>query len=460
MKAKRVAWMALAALMVVGLIACQQSKAPAGPPAVPTPVPGASDEAKAPAPQGGDNAGAPSAPAESLEGELTIFSWWTAGGEADGLAELIKVFEQKYPKVKVVNAAVAGGAGTNAKAVLKTRMLGGDPPGTFQVHGGSELIETWVDAGLMAPITNLFALEGWKSAFPEQLVDMVSKDGEIYAVPSNVHRGNMLWYNKAVFDKAGVAAVPTNFDEWIAACEKIKATGVTPLALASRNKWPVLHLFENLLVEAGGTDFYRELFAGKVPWTDARVKTALEHLAALLKYVNKDHAALTWDQASGQVQQGKAAMNVMGDWAKGYYTAQGWKPGEEYDAAPTPGTGGVFFVVTDTFGLPAKAPNPDLTRAFLKVVGSVEGQLNFNPKKGSIPARTDVPRGAFDVIAQRTMDDFAKDTLVPSAAHGSAVKEAFVVEMNDALSVFLSRKNVDKTASALQQAASDTGVVQ
>jgi len=69
-------------------------------------------------------------------GNLEIFSWWTAGGEADGLAEMFKIYQAKYPNVKIVNAAVAGGAGTNAKAVLKTRMESGKPPYSFQVHAG------------------------------------------------------------------------------------------------------------------------------------------------------------------------------------------------------------------------------------------------------------------------------------------------------------------------------------
>jgi len=80
-------------------------------------------------------------------GKLEIFSWWTAGGEADALQALFDVYHKQYPAVQIVNATVAGGAGTNAKAVLKTRMLGGDPPDTFQVHAGHELIDTWVKSG-------------------------------------------------------------------------------------------------------------------------------------------------------------------------------------------------------------------------------------------------------------------------------------------------------------------------
>jgi glucose/mannose transport system substrate-binding protein len=395
--------------------------------------------------------------AQATANELTIFSWWTAGGEADGLAELIKLFEAQNPGVKVVNAAVAGGAGTNAKAVLKTRMLGGDPPGTFQVHGGAELIEQWVKSKYMAPITSLFDELGLRDKFPKQLLDLVTYNGQIYAVPSNIHRGNVLWYNKAIFDKQHLTP-PKTIDDLLVVCKKLKAAGVTPLSLGSREKWPVTHLFEDLLLAAGGADFYRDLFAGKIAWTDNRVKLALSTLQSLMPYFNDDHAALTWDQATGLVQQGKAAMNVMGDWAKGYFTANHAKPNVDFGAVPTPGTVGFFVVVTDTFGLPAKAPNPKATLAFLKVVASVEGQVNFNLKKGSIPARIDVPTGQFDEIARATMADFAANVLVPSCAHGSAVIESFVTALNDQLSVFIAGGNADETAKALEAAARDAGI--
>jgi len=407
----------------------------------------------------------PAAPAQpdaeagqGIGGEMTFFSWWTAGGEAEGLADLLNFFQKKFPGVKVINAAVAGGAGTNAKAVLKTRMMGGDPPDSFQVHGGSELIDTWVKAGLMQPITDLYQQEGWNDKFPQGLIDMVSKDGEIYAVPSNVHRGNVLWVNRSLFEAQGIPVMNMNYEAFFDACEKFKAAGVAPLALASRNKWPVTHLFESILLGVGGPIFYQELFDGQIAWTDKRVKESLEILKRMMGYVNKDHAALTWDQASGLVMQGKAAMNVMGDWAKGYFTTNGWIPDKDFGALPAPQTGGRFVVVTDTFGLPKGAPNAAAAREFLKVVGSAEGQVAFNIKKGSIPARIGVPTDAFDPIAVRTIKDFAADRLVPSCAHGSATVELFVTAINDELGIFIQNLDPEKTMNALEAAALDAGV--
>ena len=68
------------------------------------------------------------APAGGEESEVEVFSWWTGGGEAAGLDAMIEVFKEKNPNIEFVNSAVAGGAGTNARAVLATRLSADEPP--------------------------------------------------------------------------------------------------------------------------------------------------------------------------------------------------------------------------------------------------------------------------------------------------------------------------------------------
>ncbi len=107
---------------------------------------------------------------ENSDGAVEIFSWWTGAGEEDGLLALIDLFNELHPDIEVKNAAVAGGAGTNAKAVLATRMQGNDPPSTFQVHGGEELNKSWVAADKMAPLNDLYKENDWMDKFP-RIVD-------------------------------------------------------------------------------------------------------------------------------------------------------------------------------------------------------------------------------------------------------------------------------------------------
>ena len=98
---------------------------------------------------------------ELPENAVEIFSWWTGAGEEAGLLALIDLFQEQYPEYDVVNSAVAGGAGTDARAVLASRMQAGDPPGTFQIHAGRVLLDTWVAADAMEPLNFLYEEEGW-----------------------------------------------------------------------------------------------------------------------------------------------------------------------------------------------------------------------------------------------------------------------------------------------------------
>ena len=137
--------------------------------------------------------------------KLEIFSWWTSPGEVEALDALYKVYKDANSKIEVINAAISGGtgAGGNAKAALKTRMLGNNPPDSFQVHLGRELIDTHVTANKMDPVDDLYKSEGWDKVFPKSLIDITTNGGKIWAVPVNIHRSNVLWFNKKILSTTG-----------------------------------------------------------------------------------------------------------------------------------------------------------------------------------------------------------------------------------------------------------------
>ncbi|QIZ65954.1 ABC transporter substrate-binding protein [Geobacillus subterraneus] len=427
MRKKAAVWLSLALGFGMALSGCSSNSV--------------SDDAK----QGNQKAG------EKLE----IFSWWTGAGEEDGLKALIKLFQEKYPDIEVENAAVAGGAGTNAKAVLASRMQGDDPPSTFQVHGGAELNEGWVAAGKMEPLNDLYEQEGWMDKFPKALIDMVSKDGNIYSVPVNIHRGNVLWYNKKVFADNGLQP-PKTFDEFFQVADQLKAKGVTPLALGDKEPWTATHLFETVLLGTLGADGYKKLWTGELSFDDPKVKQAAETFKKMLGYINEDHSSRNWQDAAQLVAEGKAAMYVMGDWAKGYFVNDlQLNVNEDFGYVPTPNTDGKFMVITDTFGLPKGVKNPDDVKKFLALLGSVEGQDAFNPLKGSIPARIDADPSKYDEYGKQTMEDFKNAELAPSLAHGSAAPEGFVTKVNQAINIFVTQKDVNSFIGTLVSAAAE-----
>lgn len=389
--------------------------------------------------------------------KVEVFSWWTGGGEAAGLEAMIKVFNQKNPNVEFINAAVAGGAGTNARAVLATRLQAGDPPDSWQGHAGQELIGTYVAGNQIQPLNGLYEEEGWLAVMPETLIPLISDKGNIYSVPVNIHRANVLWYNPAVLSANGVA-VPTTMDEWFAAMDTLQAAGVTPLALGEQ--WTKMHLMETVLLGTLGPDKYNGLWTGATNWGSAEVTAALENFQKILTYTNSDSASLSWQDAAQLVVNGNAAFNVMGDWAEGYFRELGKAPMADYGWAPVPGSVGVFQFLSDSFVLAVGAPDEEGAMAWLKVAGSKEGQEAFNPVKGSICARTDCDKNLFGVYLQSAMDDWASNIVVGSLTHGVVANDSWKSEIDTALGLFIQNNDLAVFQSALAAACTSSGPCQ
>jgi glucose/mannose transport system substrate-binding protein len=395
---------------------------------------------------------------ESALTKLEVFSWWTSGGEVAALDALFDNYRQLYPGVGVINATVAGGSGSAARPILQTRLAVGNPPDTWQSHPGWELLSQYVEPNYCEPVTDLYQHEGWDKVIPKALVDMMTKDGKNYAVLAGVHHGNVLWYNKKLLDQNGIkVGDKMTFDEFFAACDKLKAAGISALGVGDSGIWASAQLFENTLLGVVGPDGWTDLFSGKMKWDDPKVKQAMQYFAKMQDYLNSDHAKLTWDQAVEELMEGKVAFTSMGDWADGEFIKAGKKEQEDFGWVNHPGTDGSFIIVADGFTLAKGAPHKDAAIAWLKSIGSKEAQEAFSPLKGSIPARTDVDKSKFDGYHQWSMTEFAKDRLVPSCAHGEAAPPAFQEALNGAVTSFMLDKDAEKFANALVQASGKVG---
>jgi glucose/mannose transport system substrate-binding protein len=388
-------------------------------------------------------------------GQLVVGSWWTAGGEAEGLNGMFKIYKEKYPDVEIVNATVAGGAGTNFKAVLATRLIGGDPPDTFQLHAGLE-VETYSPEQYLAPLDDIYASEGLEEAFPSDLLALLKYKDHYWGVPVNIHRSNVLWYDKKVFEDNGLTA-PTNFDEFFAVAEALKAKGIAPYVMGTKDGWEAPHIFEDVLAGTVGAEKYKGLWTGATPWTDPGVTEALENFKKMISYANADHPALTWDGAGEYLIAGKGGMMIMGDWTNGWFQSKGYTG---YGWAPPPGTQGTFVALSDSFAMPKDAPNAENAKNWAKVCGSLEGQEAFNPQKGSICARTDCDPALFNEYLQSAAVDWGQDAIVPSVMHGAAAVESWVTDYKDTVTLFVASGDVAGTQTALQQACVDAGVCQ
>ncbi len=383
--------------------------------------------------------------------KMTIYDWWTAGGEKQAIDTLIKAFEKKYPNIKVIQNPVSGGAGVNMKMVLQVLMLAGKPPDTFQIHAGYAM-EPYIKANQLAPIDDIWTAS-MKKNYPKILQQMVIFNGHYYAVPLDVHRANVIWYNKKIFEKYGInASKIKTFTDLLEVAKKLKKDGVTPFALGDRNKWPATMIFE-LALASQGISFYQKFINGEITQSDLpTLKKVLQEVVEYVNYSNSNHADLTWDEACGLVYSGKAAMTLMGDWADGYFKVKGWKPNVDYGAIIIPA--GVYDLVIDAFVLPAKASDPYATKKWLSFLGTVQAQNIFNPIKGSVAPRMDAPITPYDPIQKEFIKQLRTPgyILIPSIAHGSAVPPAFLTDLNNIISELVTSKNVNKVAQEILSA--------
>jgi glucose/mannose transport system substrate-binding protein len=380
---------------------------------------------------------------------VEVFTWWADGGEKAGLDGLVAQFGKDCPNFTFVNGAVAGGAGSNAKAVLAQRLAQSDPPDTFQAHAGAELTD-YINAGQVQDLSQEYKDWGLTTAFPQGLIDNLTVGGKIYSVPANIHRANVLWGNKTVLANAGITQNATTLDGFFADLDKLKAKGVTPLALGK--DWTQLMLFESVLISDLGPDKFTGLWKGTTDWSGADVTKAIGDFQKLESYTNKDtRDTFDWTDAEKLVMDGKAGYQLMGDWEAADLDAKGFK---DYSYSVFPGNAGTYQWLADSFVLPVGAKNPEGTKCWLKTVGSAAGQQAFNTKKGSIPARTDAVASAFPAYQQAAIADWKTLKQVPSCAHGSACSQGWQSAMNAAMGKFSSDGNATALQSALVAAGS------
>jgi glucose/mannose transport system substrate-binding protein len=288
---------------------------------------------------------------------------------------------------------------------------------------------------------------------PPLLLEQLTIKGEIYALPIDVHRSNVLWYNPKLF--AGIHRTPpSTFDEFFQVGEELQAQGITPLAFGCAEGFEAPQLFESVLLATYGPDDYVRLVQGDhTLWADARLATAITTLKRMLHYTNANCSAWGWVDAAQMVLDGKAGMTIMGDWVDGYYLSKSAVPDKDYGWAAAPGNDGMFLWLSDSFAIPKGAPHRDAALAWLRTAGTRQGQDAFNPLKGSIPARTDPDQSLYDAYLRWSIDQFRADQLAPSIVHGAAAPQTFTSLFNRALINFSQDLDEQALADALRAAS-------
>jgi glucose/mannose transport system substrate-binding protein len=390
---------------------------------------------------------------------LEIYDWWASGWDSAAMNALVGVYQNLYPNVTVIQTPVASERAF--QSVIKPLVLLGYAPDAFQVHAGYE-IEPYVIGGYLEPINNLWISNGWESVFPAVLKADVNFNGNYYAVPVDIHRANVVWYNKYILDRNGISTNITTWDQFFAACKQLSQNATltsdpdfSVIALGDSDAFGDAHILEQMMA-GEGMPFYQDFINGKMTNpNNASFLDAINKFALYLNYTNANHPSLTSDQATARVIENESAFQIMGDWANGEFEVAQKLYGVDYGTFPVPGTSNMYGLVVDCFEHPKGVKDPQNSLNWLTVVGSAEGQMAFNPLKGSIPARTDLMSNAADVALfgpyqQAAIKDFTSpgEITYPSIVHGSAMPYSFDIPFWNLCATFVSAaRNTDSTTT-------------
>ncbi|WP_149096395.1 extracellular solute-binding protein [Paenibacillus terrae] len=231
------------------------------------------------------------------------------------IKQIVSQYEQNHPNVKIELDSLNT---DQQKLKLKTQAAAKEVPDITIVNPAAQM-KPFVDAGLLAPLNGVADKDGLKDTFQDGLLDYYSFDDKLYAFPDG-NNIEVVFYNKELFEQAGIQKLPTTFDELITAVKALKAKGITPIAIGEKDSWTGSLLFMNILLRTNeGPNFLKDVLDGKKTFNDPAFVEAVDAFQELVQAGAFPDGATSIDyNAGGNIfKTGKAAMYIMGTWETG-----------------------------------------------------------------------------------------------------------------------------------------------
>ncbi len=204
------------------------------------------------------------------------------------------------------------------KQKLRVAMGADNPPDVFYNWAGGSL-RSYVDAGAVLDLTQeLESDPEWASQFIPSVVEQATFDGKVYGLPMKGMQPELFYYNKDLFEQAGVE-VPTTWQELLDTIPKFKEIGVAPISVGGQGKWPTLLYLQFLADRIGGPEVMDRIVAGeKDAWSDPAILQSIQMIQDLVEaggFVD-GFSSVSFDtgQSAALVYTGEAAMELMGSW--------------------------------------------------------------------------------------------------------------------------------------------------
>jgi multiple sugar transport system substrate-binding protein len=211
------------------------------------------------------------------------------------------------------------------QAFMSTSIASNNVPAMFTWWNGQQLSDL-VATGVAADLTPYWDSAIASGDYTAAQRELVTVDGKPYGVLLNVANW-VMFYNTEAFEKAGIAAAPTTWDEFIAACDKLKAAGYTPINAPASGGWMPFIWFSQLVLGTN-PDSFVGLTDGSVAYDSADVKNAFKVWGEMYA---KGYFTDPREQDDQKYFTDKsAAMFLVGDWHSGSFAEAGMEPGKDF----------------------------------------------------------------------------------------------------------------------------------
>ena len=344
------------------------------------------DSTNAPADDGGssDSSNDTAAASDGVE-EITWMFWDDLNATEDlisiGYKDVVDRFNKDYEGKYHVTPITTNLEEYYTK--LNALVASNETPDCFIVSPGPNL-DVYVDPGVAADLTDDLKADGWMDTFNggEGAFSQQTYDGKIYAVPLNIAAA-CVFYNTEMFEKAGISTMPTDWDGFIDACDKLQAAGYTPISISAGTAW-CLSMLAGYLCDAEGVDL-DAIDAGTAHWTDSNVATAADKMLELSKYFQPTAAGDTNDVATANFYNEEAAMLIQGSWAIAQINGSNPDFEDKCGVFAFPGTNGRVIAKSDSLAMSANTEHKEAVLAFMKYFTDDTAQKYTAEVGGKIP---------------------------------------------------------------------------
>lgn len=200
---------------------------------------------------------------------------------------------------------------------VKVLLASNDLPDVFAYESGAPL-EELINAGAVLNVGNELEKLGMKDSVDEGALSLLNNlvNGKgVYALPLGLNIEGF-WYNKALFEKAGVASAPQTWEELISAADKLKAAGIQPFVAGGKDRWPLTRLVNAYLIRGAGVNAMQKVVAGEKKLTDPEYVKAAQEIQNMAAKGYFGEGVTTVDQgtAVSMLMNGQGAMLYNGSW--------------------------------------------------------------------------------------------------------------------------------------------------